>query len=192
MSGFFIRQGSTCWDLQLHPENAQTTRVDLTLAFGWVQFIAGKLTACHGLQKIPVQCNTVKKGWARGQQPTPRPLSSSMRKPTPAFDRKGHRQVLHGTNVTSQDEPICTIPGAPHEPAQTCGNKQFRQPACSRSDPSTESHQLLKLSVTAPGTPWHEAGTPCTITEGSELQSAEMRGPRRRASQKLTAASRPN
>lgn len=61
MSGFFIRQGSTCWALQLHPENAQTNRVDLALAFGWVQFIADKLTACHGLQKNPVQCNTVKK-----------------------------------------------------------------------------------------------------------------------------------
>ena len=67
MSGGFIRQGSTCRALQLHPENAQTTGVDLALAFGWVQFIAGKLTACHGLQKNPVQCNTVKKGvgtWA--------------------------------------------------------------------------------------------------------------------------------
>lgn len=62
MSGVFIRQGSTCWDLQLHPGNAQTSRVDLALAFGWVQFIADKLTACHGLQKNPVQCNTVKKG----------------------------------------------------------------------------------------------------------------------------------
>lgn len=62
MSGSFIRQGSTCWDLQLHPENAQTTRVGLALAIGWVQFIADKLTACHGLQKNPVQCNTVEKG----------------------------------------------------------------------------------------------------------------------------------
>lgn len=61
VSGFFIRQGSTCWPLQLHPENAQTNKVDLALAFGWVQFIADKLTACHGLQKNPVQCNTVNK-----------------------------------------------------------------------------------------------------------------------------------
>lgn len=61
MSGVFIRQGSTCWALQLYPENAQTNRVDLALAFGWVQFIADKLTAWHGLQKNPVQCNTVKK-----------------------------------------------------------------------------------------------------------------------------------
>lgn len=49
-------------ELQLHPGNAQTTRVGLSLAFGWVQFLADKLTACHGLQKNPVQCNTVEKG----------------------------------------------------------------------------------------------------------------------------------
>lgn len=39
----------------------------LALALTWVQFIAGKLTACHGLQKNPVQCDTVNKGvgtWA--------------------------------------------------------------------------------------------------------------------------------
>ena len=45
----------------------QTSRVGLALAFSWVQSIAGKLTACHGLQKNPVQCNTVGKGvgtWA--------------------------------------------------------------------------------------------------------------------------------
>lgn len=71
MSGGLIRQGSACWYFVLHPDSAQTSTVGLALALGWVQFIAGKLTACHGLQKNPVQCNTVKRGVARGQQPTP-------------------------------------------------------------------------------------------------------------------------
>lgn len=61
-SGLFIRPGSTCWALHSHPENAQASRVDLALAFGWVQFIAHKLAVCYALQKNPVQCNTVRMG----------------------------------------------------------------------------------------------------------------------------------
>jgi hypothetical protein len=76
-----------------HPANAQTSRVGLTLASTQIQFIVlsihrlhysvhdtsvlllylhqvGKPTSCHGTQKNPVQCNTVRKRvCARGQQP---------------------------------------------------------------------------------------------------------------------------